>query len=116
MDKRLVLNLASALVLAFTLLPSTGFSQEKTEGTVVGAKLTACQFKPGGCEGYLTLETTGGTKPEQVIIKVALGTPIKKGQEDLYLPALRGKLVAVNHVTAKGEKLAKSIEVLETKR
>jgi hypothetical protein len=28
--------------------------QEKTEETVVSTKLTACQFKPGGCEGYLT--------------------------------------------------------------
>ena len=113
MDKKLVLSLANALVLAFTLLPSVGFGQEKTEGTVVGTKLTACQFKPGGCEGFLTLETKGGAKSEQVTIKVALGTPIKKGNEDLYLPALRGKLVAVSYVTDKGEKLAKTIAVLE---
>ena len=37
-------------------------------------------------------------------------------QEHLYLPALRGKLVAVSYVTDKGEKLAKAIEVLEAKR
>ncbi len=30
--------------------------------------------------------------------------------------ALREKLVAVSHVTDKGEKLAKSIDVLEAKR
>ena len=30
--------------------------------------------------------------------------------------ALRGKLVAVSYVTDKGEKLAKSIDVLEAKR
>ena len=116
MDKRLVLSLASTFVLAFTLFPSAGFGQEKAEGTVVGTKLTACQFKPGGCEGYLTLETKEGAKPEQVTIKVSLGTPIKKGKEDLYLPALRGKLVAVSYVTDKGEKFAKSVEVLEGKR
>jgi len=116
MDKRLVLSLANALVLAFTLFPSVGFSQEKAEGTVVSTKVTICQFKPGGCEGYLTLETKGGAKPEQVTIKVALGTPIKKDKEDLYLPTLRGKLVAVSYVTDKGEKLAKSVEVLDGKR
>lgn len=116
MDKRLVFSLANALVFALALLPAAGFGQEKIEGTVVGTKLTLCQFKPGGCEGYLTLETTGAVKPEQVTLKVALGTPIKKGKEDVFLPALRGKSVAVSYVTDKGEKLAKSIEVLEAKR
>ena len=115
MDKRLVLSLANALVLAFTLLSSVGFAQEKAEGTVVSTKVTLCQFKPGGCEGYLTLETKEAAKTEQITIKVALGTPIKKGNEYAYLPALRGKLVAVTYVTDKGEKLAKSVEVLEAK-
>ena len=114
MYRKLALSLPIAFLLAFT--PSVGFSQEKTEGVVASTKLTACQFKPGGCEGYMTLDTKGATKPEQVTIKVALGTPIKKGNEYLYLPALRGKLVAVSYATDKGEKLAKSIEVLETKR
>lgn len=116
MFKRLGLSLPTALLSVLMLFPSVGFGQEKTGGTVVSTKLTACQFKPGGCEGYLTLETKGGARPEQVTLKVALGTPIKKGKEDLYLPALRGKLVAVSYVTDKGEKLAKSIEVLETER
>lgn len=114
MYRKLALSLPVAFLLAFT--PSVGFSQEKTEGTVVSTKLTACQFKPGGCEGYMTLDTKEATKTEQVIIKVALGTPIKKGNETVYLPALRGKLVAVSYVTDKGEKLAKSIDVLEAKR
>lgn len=114
MYRELALSLPIALLLVFT--PSVGFSQEKTEGTAVSTKLTACQFKPGGCEGYLTLDTKGAAKPEQVTIKVALGTPIKKGNETVYLPALRGKLVAVSYVTDKGEKLAQSIEVLEMKR
>ncbi|GEM_PF-3333077 len=114
MYRKLALSLPIAFLLGFT--PSVGFSQENTEGTVVSTKLTACQFKPGGCEGYLTLDTKGATKPEQVTIKVALGTPIKKGNETVYLPALRGKLVAVSYVADKGEKLAKSIDVLEAKR
>ena len=116
MHRRFVLSLPIALMLSFALLPSVGFAQEKAEGTVVSTKLTACQFKPGGCEGYLTLETKGAAETEQVTIKVVLGTPIKKGDEYAYLPALRGKLVAVSYVTDKGEKLAKSIEVLDEKR
>jgi len=116
MFNRFASRLPIAFLLAFALLPSVGFSQEKTEGVVASTKLTACQFKPGGCEGYLTLDTKGAAKTEQVTIKVALGTPIKKGNETVYLPALRGKLVAVSYVTDKGEKLAKSIDVLEAKR
>ena len=116
MHRRFVLSLPIALLLAFALLPSIGFAQVKAEGTVVSTKLTACQFKPGGCEGYLTLETKAAAKTEQVTVKIVLGTPIKKGNDYAYLPALRGKLVAVSYVTDKGEKLAKSIEVLEAKR
>ena len=116
MYSRFVSRLPIAFLLAFALFPSVGFGQEKAEGTVVSTKLTACEMKPGGCEGYLTLETKGAAKAEQLSIKVALGTPIKKGNEYVYLPALRGKLVAVSYVTDKGEKLAKSIEVLEAKR
>ena len=116
MFRRSGLSLPTALLSALMLFPSVGFGQEKAEGTVVSTKLTACQFKPGGCEGYLTLDTKGATKPEPVTIKVALGTAIKKGSETVYLPALRGKLVAVSFVTDKGEKLAKSIDVLEAKR
>ena len=114
MYRKLALSLPIAFLLAFT--PSVGFSQEKVEGTVVSTKVTLCQFKPGGCEGYLTLDAKGTTKSEQVTIKVALGTPIKKGNEYAYLPTLRGKLVAVGYVTDRGEKLAKSIEVLEARR
>jgi len=53
-----------------------------------------------------------GTK-EQLTIKVPLGTQIKRGTEDIFLPALRGNLVAVTHVSDNGEKVARSIEVLK---
>ena len=115
MYSRFASRLPIAFLLAIALFPSVGFSQEKAEGTVVSTKLTACQFKPGGCEGYLTLEGKGAAKTE-LTIKVVFGTVIKKGNEYAYLPALRGKLVTVSYVTDKGEKLAKLIEVVEAKR
>jgi len=40
-------------------------------------------------------------------------TQIKKGNDDIYLPALRGNLVAVTQVSDNGEKVAKSIEVIK---
>ena len=43
----------------------------------------------------------------------SLGTRIKKGTEDIFLPALRGNLVAVTHVSDKGEKIARSIELIK---
>jgi hypothetical protein len=36
---------------------------------------------------------------------------IKRGTEVVYLPALRGKIVAVTHVTERGEKTARTIGV-----
>ncbi len=92
---------------------SIGFGQERVEGLVVSTKLTRCSFKPGGCEGNLVLETPRGDTKERLTIKVPLGTQIKKGTEDIFLPALRGDLVAVTHVSDKGEKVAKSIEVIK---
>jgi hypothetical protein len=86
MFRRLGLSLPTALLSVLMLFPSVGLGQEKTEGTVVSTKLIACQFKPGGCEGYLTLETKGGAKPDQVTLKVALGTPIKKARKISIFP------------------------------
>lgn len=99
-----------ALLVAAALVP-TALAQEKTEGKVVGSKVTICQFKPGGCEGTLTLETSVGGKTQEITVKVPLGTMIKRGNEVVYLPALRGKVVAVTHVTERGEKTARAIEV-----
>ena len=69
-----------------------------------------------GNHRIVEFDTKRVAEPEPVTIKVALGTAIKKGSETVYLPALRGKLVAVSFVTDKGEKLAKSIDVLEARR
>jgi hypothetical protein len=106
MRKRLFLAAALAGVLCG--LPGAALAQEKIEGKVVSTKLTACTFKPGGCEGTMVLETA---KPESVTIKVPLGTMIKKGEEVMFLPALRGRVVTVTHVTEKGERVARAIDV-----
>jgi hypothetical protein len=101
--------LTAALAAALSTLSGAALAQGRIEGKVLSTKLTACTFKPGGCEGTLVLEA--GTRPDQVTIKVPLGTMIKKGEEMVLLPALRGRVVAVTHVTEKGERIAKSIEV-----
>ena len=107
MRRRQFMNAALAGTLFALSWPAV--SQEKIEGKVLSTKLTACTFKPGGCEGTMVLET--GAKPDQVTIKVPLGTMIQKGSETLFLPALRGRVVTVTHVTEKGEKIARAIEV-----
>ena len=101
------------LVVVLLAYASIGFGQERIEGVVVSTKLTKCSFKPGGCEGNLVLETPRGDKKAQLTIKVPLGTQIKKGTEDIFLPALRGNLVAVTQVSDNGAKVAKSIEVIK---
>lgn len=100
--------LTAALAGVLHALSGAAVAQEKIEGKVLSTKLTACTFKPGGCEGTMVLETA---KPEQISIKVPLGTMIQKGSETVYLPALRGRVVTVTHVTEKGEKIAKAIDV-----
>jgi len=100
--------LMAALGGAVSAFPWTVQAQERIEGKVLSTKLTVCQFKPGGCEGTMVLETA---KPEQITIKVPLGTMIQKGSETVYLPALRGRTVSVTHVTEKGERIARAIDV-----
>jgi len=113
MHKQTPLIIRLFLVVVLLASASVGFGQERIEGVVVSTKLTKCTFKPGGCEGNLVLETPRGDKKEQLTIKVPLGTQIKKGNEDIFLPALRGNLVAVTHISENGEKVAKSIELLK---
>ena len=113
MHKTPSLILQLGLVIALLASASVGFGQERVEGVVVSTKLTKCSFKPGGCEGNLVLETQQGDTKEQLTIQVPLGTQIKKGTEDILLPALRGNLVAVTQVSEKGEKVAKLIEVIK---
>ena len=113
MHKQTPRILQLCLVIALLAYASVGFGQERVEGVVVSTKLTKCSFKPGGCEGNLVLETQQGDKKEQLTIKVPRGTQIKKGNDDIYLPVLRGNLVAVTQVSDHGEKVAKSIEVIK---
>jgi hypothetical protein len=103
--------MVAALPAIVTFAPLAGWAQERLEGKVTGTRLTACQFKPGGCEGTLTMETGAGEKAQEVTIKVPLGTMIKRGNEVVYLPTLRGKVVTVTHVVERGENIARSIEV-----
>ena len=106
MRRRQFMNAALAGTLFALSWPAVG--QEKVEGKVLSTKLTACTFKPGGCEGTMVLETA---KPEQLTIKVPLGTMIQKGNETVYLPALRGRIVGVTYVTEKDEKIARAIDL-----
>lgn len=115
MSNRLTTGGALAMVVGLALHASAGFGQDVIEGTVAGTKLTRCTFKPGGCEGTLILETQGEGKIARITINVPLGTPIKKGDEDVYLPTLNGKAVSIVHITERGEKIAKSIEVRTVK-
>ncbi len=89
-------------------------AQQRIEGTVVSTKLTACDMKPGGCEGTMTLDTKGAT-PGQVTIKIQKGTVLKHGDGHLFLPGTMGRSVAITYVEDKGEKIAKSVEVKAAK-
>lgn len=97
------------------LQSSIALAQEKIEGKVTGTKLTQCDFnaKLGGCAGTMKMERKAGDKTEELTINVPLGTPITKGGERVFLPALRGKTVVVTQVTEKNERVAKAIEQLK---
>lgn len=109
---RVVLWVAAFIMLAHA---PGGLSQERIEGKVVGTRLTHCDInvKVGGCAGTLKMERRTGEKTEELTINVPLGTPIKRGTETVYLPALRGKTVAVTQVMEKNERVAKVIEQLK---
>lgn len=95
--------------------PAVEAAEERIEGTVVSATLTSCEFKPGMCEGTLVLERKDGGKPSRVSVKVPKGTAIKKGNDHLFLPGLKGQTLAVTYAEDKGEKVAKAIEVRPAK-
>ncbi|HEX7073712.1 MAG TPA: hypothetical protein VF226_06680 [Hyphomicrobiaceae bacterium] len=111
MKKRVNGLMAAASLLLLVQTPA--FSEEKTEGKVVGTRLTHCDMnvKIGGCAGTMKLERTAGEKKEELSFNVPLGTPITRGSEAVYLPALRGRTVVVTHVTEKNERVAKAIEL-----
>ncbi len=113
--KKVWLGIAVVTLLLFTAAPVIMAAEERIEGSVVSTTLTSCEFKPGTCEGSLVLKTKGGGKDEQVTIKVPKGTQIKKGDDHLFLPGLKGSRVVIAYVTEKGERVAKSIEVKAAK-
>jgi hypothetical protein len=108
---RLLITVSLAGFLGVAGAPPWTSAQQRIEGTVVSTKLTACDFKPGTCEGTAVLETRTSGTAGQVTIKVPKGTQIKHGSEHLFLPGLKGRLVAVTYVEDKGEKVATSIDV-----
>lgn len=87
-------------------------AEDRIEGTVVRTKLTQCDMATHRCEGFLDLQTEKSGKGDPTVIRVVADTTIKKGEERMYLPALRKNVVSINYVTDKGEKVAKAIEVL----
>ncbi len=111
--RRALIAVVSAVFTLCTAVSIT-FAQQKIEGTVVSTKLTACDMKPGTCEGTMVLEGKGAFAGE-VTIKVPKGTQIKQGDGHLFLPGTKGRLVAITYVEDKGEKVAKSIEVKPAK-
>ncbi len=111
MTTRLALAVLLASLLVWTVVPATLAAEARIEGAVTSTTLTKCEFKPGTCEGSLVLESKEGGKPSQITIKVPKGTTIKKGNDHLFLPGLKGNTVAVTYTEDKGEKTAKSIEV-----
>ncbi len=112
MSKKTAIGFLFAPVLILIGLLSASLAQEKIEGTVISTNLTACDFKPGGCEGTLVLEAKIGGRAERVSFKVPKGTLITKGQDYMLLPAIQGSTVVIVYdVKAGGEKVAKSITV-----
>lgn len=111
-------SLLATLALITIAVPQPSVAEDKIEGKVVHTNLTLCHPKPGGggCEGTLTLETTSAGSAQKIAIKVIADTIIKKGRDVLFLPATQGNSVVVTYTNQKGQKVAKSINVVETAR
>lgn len=93
--------------------PAVEAAEERIEGTVVSTVMTACGMKPGTCEGSLVLDTKG--TDGQVTVQVPQGTQIRKSNDHVFLPSLKGSRVAIAYVSDKGARVAKSIEVKSAK-
>jgi len=106
--------LLTTFAIGIATMPTAGHAEEKIEGKVARTNLTLCQPRPtgGGCEGTFVLETRADGRDQQVTIRVTFDTIIRKGQEYLLLPATRGNSVVVGYITEKGQKVAKSIDVI----
>ena len=111
--RRPLIIVAAAVFGVFTAV-AVAQAQQRIEGTVVSTKMTACDMKPGGCEGTMTVDTKGATSGP-VTIKIQKGTVLKHGDGHLFLPGTMGRTVAVTYVEDKGEKIAKSVEVKAAK-
>lgn len=111
--RRPLIAVVSALLTVLVVAPAA-LAQQTIEGTVASAKLTACDPKPGGCEGSLVLEPKGAASGP-VTIKVVKGTQITEGNKHLFLLGTNRRSVAITYVEDKGEKVAKSIEVKDAK-
>lgn len=111
MRRSLISVIAGLAVLAAV---SGAQAQQRIEGTVVSTKMTACDMKPGGCEGMMVVDTKGATSGP-VTIKVQKGTVLKHGDGHLFLPGIQGRVVTVTYVEDKGEKIAKSVDVRPAK-
>lgn len=113
MNRNLAYMLLAAGSLALALHAPAAMAQEKIDGKIVSTKLTHCNMdvKIGGCAGTFAMESTVAGKKEELMFEVPLGTPITRGSETMYLPALRGKTVVVTAVTEKNQRVAKAIEV-----
>ncbi len=103
----------TGLLVAALASPALEAAEERIEGTVVSTALTACDFKPGTCEGSLVLDTKA--KEGHVTVKVPKGTQIKKGNDHMFLPGLKGSQVSIAYVNDKGTRVAKSIQVKSAK-
>ena len=115
MTTRLTPAILLASLLIWAIAPPALAADAQIEGVVTSTKLTKCEFKPGTCEGSLVLESKAGGKPTPVTIKVPKGTLIRKGNDYLFLPGLKGNAVAVTYTEEGGEKIAKVIEVRAAK-
>ena len=116
MTTRILATIMAMLFVFVTALPAARAADARIEGTVASTTLTKCDMKPGTCEGSLVLEGKESGKPTQVTIKVPKGTTIRKGSDHLFLPGLKGSVVAVTYAEDKGEKVAKAIEVKSAAR
>jgi len=107
--RRSLVAVVLATAFALSACASDVSAQQRIEGTVVSTKMTACDMKPGSCEGTMVVDTKAA--PGQVTIKVQKGTVIRHGDGHLFLPGTKGRTVAITYVESKGENVAQSIEV-----
>jgi hypothetical protein len=61
----------------------------------------------------MVVALAGKGRREQVTVQVRLGVPIRRKDEYVLLPTLRGSMVAIVHIVEEGSIVARSIEVLK---